>query len=186
MLADGLRAPVDFEKVQAGPVRKLLQRCSGLMYAAVPRMTPAYVACTDSIGEFIAAEACDPMLDAGAVALARPKSRTFTVPSARTLMFAGLRSRWMIPCSCAASSASAICFAIGSASSIGMMGSALVRFAVRQHARPEYEHRRSIPSSSRRTVIRVLGSWKAEPLLAGKGRGCLTAHAHGISGSMAG
>jgi len=34
-------------------------------------------------------------------------------------MFAGFRSRWMIPCSCAASSASAICFAIGNASSIG-------------------------------------------------------------------
>ena len=36
-------------------------------------------------------------------ALARPKSSTFTVPSGRTLMFAGFRSRWMIPCSCAAS-----------------------------------------------------------------------------------
>ncbi len=42
------------------------------------------------------------------------------MPSARTLMFAGFRSRWMIPCSCAASSASAICFAIGSASSSGI------------------------------------------------------------------
>ena len=57
---------------------------------------------------------------AGSIAFARPKSSTFTVPSARTLMFAGLRSRWMIPCSCAASSASAICFAIGSASSSGI------------------------------------------------------------------
>ena len=47
------------------------------------------------------------------IAFARPKSSTFTVPSARTLMFAGFRSRWMMPCSCAASSASAICFAIG-------------------------------------------------------------------------
>ena len=28
-------------------------------------------------------------------------------------MFAGFRSRWMMPCSCAASSASAICFAMG-------------------------------------------------------------------------
>ena len=42
------------------------------------------------------------------------------MPSGRTLMFAGFRSRWMMPCSCAASSASAICFAIGSASSIGI------------------------------------------------------------------
>ena len=56
----------------------------------------------------------------GSIAFARPKSSTFTVPSARTLMFAGFRSRWMMPCSCAASSASAICFAIGSASSSGM------------------------------------------------------------------
>ena len=58
--------------------------------------------------------------DAGSIAFASPKSSTFTVPSARTLMFAGFRSRWMIPCSCAASSASAICFAIGSASSSGI------------------------------------------------------------------
>ena len=46
---------------------------------------------------------------AGSIAFARPKSRTLTVPSGRSLMLAGLRSRWMIPCSCAASSASAIC-----------------------------------------------------------------------------
>ena len=54
------------------------------------------------------------------IAFASPKSSTFTVPSDRTLMFAGFRSRWMIPCSCAASSASAICFAMGKASSIGI------------------------------------------------------------------
>ena len=48
----------------------------------------------------------------GSVALARPKSSTFTVPSSRTLMFAGFRSRCTMPRSCAASSASAICFAI--------------------------------------------------------------------------
>ena len=65
-----------------------------------------------------AASALDPA--AGSSAFARPKSSTFTVPSGRTLMFAGFRSRWMMPCSCAASSASAICFAIGSASSSGM------------------------------------------------------------------
>ena len=50
-----------------------------------------------------------PIPDAGSSALASPKSSTFTTPSARTLMLAGLRSRWTIPCSCAASSASAIC-----------------------------------------------------------------------------
>ena len=59
-------------------------------------------------------------LPTGSIAFASPKSSTFTVPSGRTLMLAGLRSRWMMPCSCAASSASAICFAIGSASSTGI------------------------------------------------------------------
>ena len=34
---------------------------------------------------------------AGSIALARPKSSTFTVPSGRTLMFAGFRSRWTMP-----------------------------------------------------------------------------------------
>ena len=50
------------------------------------------------------------------MAFARPKSSTLTVPSGRTLMFAGFRSRWTMPCSCAASSASAICFAMSNAS----------------------------------------------------------------------
>ena len=45
-------------------------------------------------------------------------------------MLAGFRSRWMMPCSCAASSASAICFAIGSASSSGI--GAASRDALRQ------------------------------------------------------
>ena len=42
-------------------------------------------------------------------------------------MLAGLRSRWMMPCSCAASSASAICLAIGSASSSGIAPRAMRR-----------------------------------------------------------
>ncbi len=50
-------------------------------------------------------------------ALASPKSSTLTVPSGVTLTLAGLRSRWMMPFSCAASSASAICLAMGKASS---------------------------------------------------------------------
>ena len=49
-------------------------------------------------------------------ALARPKSSTLTSPSGVTLTLAGLRSRWMTPLSCAASSASAICRAMPSAS----------------------------------------------------------------------
>ena len=81
--------------------------CSGLMYAAVPRMTPICVIA----GVVIVGELVTPGLnaDAGSSAFARPKSRTFTVPSGRSLMFAGFRSRWMTPCSCAASSASEIC-----------------------------------------------------------------------------
>ena len=39
---------------------------------------------------------------AGSSAFANPKSSTFTVPSSVTLMLAGFRSRWTIPCSCAA------------------------------------------------------------------------------------
>ena len=50
-------------------------------------------------------------------AFASPKSSTFTVPSGRHLMFAGFRSRWTMPCEWAAASASAICRAIGMASS---------------------------------------------------------------------
>ena len=49
------------------------------------------------------------------VALARPKSSTLTTPSSRTITLAGLRSRWTMPASCAASRASAICLAIASA-----------------------------------------------------------------------
>ncbi len=45
-------------------------------------------------------------------ALARPKSRTLTLPSGVILMFAGFRSRCTIPLSCAASSASASCRAM--------------------------------------------------------------------------
>ena len=69
-----------------------------------------------NVGEF------DRFASVGAVsiALAKPKSSTFTLPSGVILMLAGFRSRWMMPCSWAASSASAICFAMGSASSIGI------------------------------------------------------------------
>ena len=91
------------------------------------------------VGELASATAAS-LAATGASAFARPKSSTFTVPSARTLMFAGFRSRWMIPCSCAASSASAICLAIGSASSSGI-GAA--RDALRQVlALDQFHHER--------------------------------------------
>ena len=69
-------------------------------------------------------------------ALARPKSSTFTLPSGVSFTFAGLRSRWTMPFSCAASSASAICRAIG-------------RRLVERRARPRVSRSaRSSPSTS--------------------------------------
>ena len=69
------------------------------------------------------------------------------MPSGRTLMLAGFRSRWMIPCSCAASSASAICFAMGSASSTGI---GALRDAIRER-RPfdQLHHERGACRSTR-------------------------------------
>jgi hypothetical protein len=67
----------------------LPRACSGAMYAAVPRMSPACVACIDNVGDIVAL----PAGETGSNALARPKSNTFTAPSDRTLMLAGFRSR---------------------------------------------------------------------------------------------
>ena len=53
-------------------------------------------------------------------ALARPKSRTLTLPSGVSLMLPGFRSRWTMPFSCAPSRASATCFAMAIASSTGI------------------------------------------------------------------
>src|ERR1039457_448558 len=63
---------------------------------------PASVVASESAGDSVGLAA--PAADAGAsAALASPKSRIYTVPSGVTLMFAGLRSRWIMPFSCAAS-----------------------------------------------------------------------------------
>ena len=84
------------------------------MYAAVPRITPARVPSIVNVGEMDGL----PTVRAGASsAFAKPKSSTFTWPSAVSFTFAGFRSRWMIPFSWAYSRASAICFAIGRVSS---------------------------------------------------------------------
>src|SRR5215472_3336732 len=64
-------------------------------------MTPACVP-IESVGEFVAFWTAPP--GGSSAAFANPKSSNFTTPSGVTLMFAGLRSRWMIPFSCAASS----------------------------------------------------------------------------------
>ena len=104
--------------------------CSGLMYAAVPRISPVLVAGWLSVGDSQVGASLpappSPPPERGArppstwsVSLARPKSSSLTPPSGRTLTLAGLRSRWTTPFSCAASSASAIWRAIASASSSG-------------------------------------------------------------------
>src|SRR5918993_481378 len=46
---------------------------------------------------------------------AKPKSRTFVVPSACTITLPGFKSRWTMPLRCALSRASAICIATGNA-----------------------------------------------------------------------
>ena len=61
------------------------------MYAAVPRIIPACVIAGVVIVGDIDMFGDEPAT--ASVAFARPKSRTFTVPSLRTLMLAGLRSR---------------------------------------------------------------------------------------------
>ena len=63
--------------------------CSGLMYAAVPRITPTRVASRVSVGDIeLSASGVS-----SANAFARPKSSTFTLSSGVSMMFAGLRSR---------------------------------------------------------------------------------------------
>ena len=89
--------------------------CSGAIYAAVPRINPALVAAAVSVGEFEMSVG----LVSSESAFAKPKSSTLTVPSGLIFIFAGFKSRCTMPRSCAYSSASAICFMIGSASSTG-------------------------------------------------------------------
>ena len=60
----------------------------------MPRITPTPVIITGEVmvGDAVTSAACAPSAS-GCTSFARPKSNTFTVPSARTLMFAGFRSR---------------------------------------------------------------------------------------------
>ena len=61
----------------------------------MPRIIPACViAGVVSVGDV---ETLADIPPEGSIAFASPKSSTLTVPSARILMFAGFRSRWMIP-----------------------------------------------------------------------------------------
>ena len=59
------------------------------MYAAVPRITPAFVAAMLNVGEFES----DAFAGAFSMAFASPKSRTFTLPWGVIFTLAGFRSR---------------------------------------------------------------------------------------------
>ena len=63
------------------------------MYAAVPRImpTPVIIAGDVIVGDAVTSEG--PAVAPTCASFARPKSRTFTAPSGRTLIFAGFRSR---------------------------------------------------------------------------------------------
>src|SRR5262245_17729359 len=64
--------------------------CSGLIYAAVPRMTPILV-----MAGLVIVGNCDKWAatEPGSRAFANPKSSTFTLPSGVILMLAGFKSR---------------------------------------------------------------------------------------------
>ena len=93
----------------------LPEACSGLMYGTVPITTPASVIS----GIIVAVSASAERGRAASIALASPKSSTFTLPSAVILRLAGFKSRWTTPASCAAPSASATCRPRSSASLSG-------------------------------------------------------------------
>ena len=86
-----------------------------------------------------------------ATAFASPKSSTFTLSSGVTFTFAGFKSRWMTPASCADSNASVISVAIRIASSTGIAPRLILSASVspapvpslRTFARPIRPHRRS-------------------------------------------
>ena len=68
--------------------------CSGAMYAAVPRMTLTPVIIAPRAGDVIVGELVTSFDGpCGSIALARPKSSTFTVPPLVSAMLAGFRSR---------------------------------------------------------------------------------------------
>ena len=79
--------------------------CSGDMYATVPSATPVLVKRSVSPPMVGPAETPTPSTARRGLgtSLANPKSNTLACPRAVTKMFAGLRSRWIIPNSWAAS-----------------------------------------------------------------------------------
>ena len=80
-------------------------------------MRPALVAAAVIVGDIDRLTSPGSPPESPVRAFASPKSSTLTLPSGVIFTFAGLRSRWIIPFSCADSSASAIWTAISRTSS---------------------------------------------------------------------
>ncbi len=93
--------------------------CSGLMYCGVPITEPSSVFTPPALGSgicaargpeyWIAAAGPDEMVGTWCGVLnsfASPQSMTSTSPNSPTMMFSGLRSRWMMPLLCAKAMAS--------------------------------------------------------------------------------
>ena len=86
----------------------LPRACSGDMYAAAPRIMPAWVMASESVGDMVGfVEAPDGL---SSPALASPKSSSFTTPPGVILILAGFRSRCTMPFSWAASSSRCVTF----------------------------------------------------------------------------
>ena len=103
---------------------------------------PAFVMASDSVGDMVGLLSGEPVANSMPV-FAKPKSRILTTPAGVSLMFAGLRSRWMMPRSWAASRPAAICRAMAIASST----QASVREATLQvGALHQFHHRAPYPA----------------------------------------
>jgi hypothetical protein len=94
------------EKMSARASTRSPRSCSGAMYGTVPTIAPSV--------DRVAVGSVLPAPAGGPTHFARPKSSTFTRPSSLSMTFAGLRSRWTTPRSCAAESAPATSAAISS------------------------------------------------------------------------
>ena len=86
------------------------------------------------------------------------------------LELAGFRSRWMMPCSCAASSASAICLAIGSASSSGIGPCAIRSASVGPSTSSMHERRRRHRIAPGRRCAAILGWFRAASVFASRSK----------------
>ena len=102
------RSPVPISKMTAPSAKRSVRAssdrpssCSGAMYCSVPTRAPSAVIGVSPGGRVSAVTVCS------TGDRARPKSSSFA-PLRVSMTLAGFRSRWITPCRCARSSASAI------------------------------------------------------------------------------